>query len=165
MAQWCSRCYSRKSWALTQKREFCSPIAQNQTVLILFFSTIAFIFRAFPSLNEFQIPRLLCAGDIALNAVFTWLEIRRLGFIASKPEDARTRPFTIAELARIHYSSDRLMTIIALHLRYIYCDSISSPLNSMAKFRINGYVCASIRRKEVGTIHIYMYWLLRMKIR
>lgn len=103
--------------------------------------------------------RLRRKSDIALNAVFTWVEVRRLEFIADKPVDARTWPFTIVKLARIHYSLERFAAIIALQRFHIYslsgsCREISRKWPNVRLARVR----QKRKKKSVGcgdrTIHI-----------
>lgn len=88
--------------------------------------------------------RLRRKSDIALNAVFTWAEVRRLEFIADKPVDARTWPFTIVKLARIHYSLERFAAIIALQRFHIY--SLSGSCREISRKWPN--VRARVRQKK-----------------
>lgn len=126
---------SQWSFSLREKVEsesetkvFCARQYLESDCLNIIFPRSRFIpLRASPSLNEFQIShppawsyRLHRKSDIALNAVFTWVEVRRLDFIGDKPVDARTWPFTIVKLARIHYSLERFATIIVLQRFHIY---------------------------------------------
>ena len=84
----------RKGWtgSVTRKRKFFSArqYLESETVLILFFPALFPCARL--SLAE-RIPNLLPSwshrlgrkSDIALNGVFTWVEVRRLDFIGDKP--------------------------------------------------------------------------------
>lgn len=102
--------------------------------------------------------RLRRKSDIALNAVFTWAEVRRLEFIADKPVDARTWPFTIVKLARIHYSLERFAAIIALQRFHIY----SLSLDPAEKSRVNGrtFVLEFAKKKKVLDATIERYILI-----
>ena len=144
----------RKGWIWVcnpETKVFCARQYLESDCLNIIFPRSRFIpLRASPSLNEFQIShppawsyRLHRKSDIALNAVFTWVEVRRLDFIGDKPVDARTWPFTIVKLARIHYSLERFATIIVLQRFHIYSLRI---LREISRKWPN--VCARVRQKK-----------------